>query len=79
MALSVNFRKLGLRLTKLVVDSIDMLKLSSKVSIPSEEIELKAIRSQGQGGQNVNKVAIAVHLFLILRHLAYPKSKTEII
>lgn len=39
-----------------------MLKVSSKISIPLEEIELHAVRSQGAGGQNVNKVASAIHL-----------------
>ncbi|MEX1197944.1 MAG: alternative ribosome rescue aminoacyl-tRNA hydrolase ArfB [Pseudohongiellaceae bacterium] len=39
-----------------------MLKISGNVSIPDEEIELSAIRSQGAGGQNVNKVASAIHL-----------------
>ena len=39
-----------------------MLQLSSRVSIPMEEIELKAIRSQGPGGQNVNKVETKVQL-----------------
>lgn len=39
-----------------------MLRISSNVAIPEEEIELSAIRSQGAGGQNVNKVASAIHL-----------------
>ena len=39
-----------------------MLPISSSVSIPDQEIELHAIRSQGAGGQNVNKVSTAIHL-----------------
>jgi ribosome-associated protein len=39
-----------------------MLKISPQISIPDKEIEISAIRSQGAGGQNVNKVSTAIHL-----------------
>lgn len=39
-----------------------MLQITERTSIPLSEIELSAVRSQGAGGQNVNKVATAIHL-----------------
>ncbi len=39
-----------------------MLTISDSLSVPLTEIDMQAIRSQGSGGQNVNKVSTAIHL-----------------
>ena len=39
-----------------------MLKISEQLSLGDDEIDIRAIRAQGAGGQNVNKVSSAIHL-----------------
>jgi ribosome-associated protein len=39
-----------------------MLPIKGNINIPLAEIDLHAIRAQGSGGQNVNKVSSAIHL-----------------
>ena len=41
---------------------VDELEVTETIRIPLSEIDIKAVRSQGAGGQNVNKVATAIHL-----------------
>jgi len=41
---------------------VDTLDISDAIRIPMSEIQMTAVRSQGAGGQNVNKVATAIHL-----------------
>ena len=49
-----------------------MLFITSAVSIPDSEIELSAVRSQGPGGQNVNKVSSAIHLLFDIVQSSLP-------
>ncbi len=50
-----------------------MLFVSNTVSIPDDEIDMSAIRAQGSGGQNVNKVSSAIHLRFDIRGSSLPE------
>lgn len=43
-----------------------------RIVIPEDEVEVSAVRAQGAGGQNVNKVSSAIHLRFDIRRSSLP-------
>lgn len=52
--------------------NIDMLEISSNITIPESELLFQAIRAQGSGGQKVNKTSSAIHLRFDIKNSTLP-------
>jgi ribosome-associated protein len=51
-----------------------LIRITPRVALPDSEISWEAVRAQGAGGQNVNKVSSAIHLRFDIKASSLPET-----